>query len=448
MGRLGLWMRWSRRDLRRRWALVTAIAAIIALGAGTYASLLGTSAWRRLSNDASFALLHTHDLRVTLPQGALTAQGRLRDLAAGIPHASDITGVRERLVLPTQLAGPEGLLVSGEIVGTDTTPGSEVDGVAVTAGRPLAPADDRRLVAVVEAAFAGKNNLPIPTDVTVSGGARLQLIGAGQSPEYFLITGGQGGTPFLSQKSYGVLFTTLSTAQIVAGLPEQVNDLILTLRPGADRATVQAELRRAVDAAQPALAATVTTRDDIDAYQILYDDIDGDAQLWRAIALLVLLGAAFAALNLTTRVVDAQRREIGIGMALGVPARLLAVRPMLFGAQVALLGVGLGVVVGWALTIPLRGVFTDMLPLPVWRTPLQVGVFAQAAALGFALPFAAVGWPVWRALRVQPVQAIRIGHLAARGGGLAPLLRRLPLPGRGYHQIHCAICFAPHAAAC
>jgi putative ABC transport system permease protein len=76
-----------------------------------------------------------------------------------------------------------------------------------------------------------------------------------------------------------------------------------------------------------------------------------------------------------------------------------------------------------------------MLPLPIWRTPLQPDVFAQAAVLGFVLPFAAVAWPVWRALRVQPVEAIRIGHLAGRGGGLTPLLRRLPLPGRGYHQI-------------
>ena len=76
-----------------------------------------------------------------------------------------------------------------------------------------------------------------------------------------------------------------------------------------------------------------------------------------------------------------------------------------------------------------------MIPLPIWHTPLQADVFAQAALLGFVLPFAAVAWPVWRTLRVQPVEAIRVGHLAARGSGLAPLLRRLPLPGGSYHQI-------------
>ncbi|HEU5155891.1 MAG TPA: FtsX-like permease family protein [Streptosporangiaceae bacterium] len=435
MARLRLMARWSWRDLRRRWLLVGAIALVIALGTGTYAGLLGTSAWRTQSNDASFALLHTHDLRVALPSGATTAEGGLAAIAAGIPHAADVTGARERLVVPTQIAGPNGLLVPGELVGTDARPGPMVDGVAITAGRGLTAADDGRPSAVAEAAFARKNGLAESAGLTISGGARLNIVGHGQSPEYFLVTGTQGGTPFLSQKSYGVLFTSLRTAQSATGAAARVNDLVLTLRPGADRAAVAGELRGAIDAARPPLAATVTTRDDIDAYRILYEDIDGDETLWRVIALLVLGGAALAALNLTTRIVEAQRREIGIGMALGTPTWMLAIRPLLFGAQVALLGVGLGLVVGWAVGIPLRGVFVDMLPLPIWRTPLQVDVFAQAAALGFALPFAAVAWPVWRALRVQPVEAIRVGHLAARGSGLAPLLRRLPLPGRGYRQI-------------
>jgi energy-coupling factor transporter ATP-binding protein EcfA2 len=53
-----LWLRWSWRDLRARWAQVCALAAVIALGTGSYAALLSTSAWRTQSNDASFALLH------------------------------------------------------------------------------------------------------------------------------------------------------------------------------------------------------------------------------------------------------------------------------------------------------------------------------------------------------------------------------------------------------
>ncbi|MET0524501.1 MAG: ABC transporter permease [Nocardioides sp.] len=432
---VGLWVRWSWRDLRRRWTAVAAIAAVIALGTGTYAGLLSTSAWRTQSNDASFALLDVHDLRAALPSGSTTSEGHLLEIAAGLPHAGDVLGARERLVLPTQVAGPDGLLVPGELVGTDTRAGPGVDGVHIDAGRALTPANDGARSVVADLAFADANDLALGTELTVSGGAELEVVGRGQSPEYFILTGGQGGLPFLTQKAYAVLFTSLHTVQEVTGTPGQVNDIVLTIRPGADRDLLRRELEQALATGQQPLAADVTTRDEIDAYRVLYDDIEGDQQLWRVIALLVLLGAAFAAMNLTTRIVEAQRREIGIGMALGVPARLLAVRPLLFGAQIALLGVGLGLVAGWAISIPLREVFVGMIPLPVWHTPMQADVFAQAAALGFVLPFVAIAWPVWQALRVQPVEAIRVGHLAARAGGLAPVLRRLRLPGRGYWQI-------------
>ncbi|WP_296602080.1 ABC transporter permease, partial [Nocardioides sp.] len=336
MAQTGLWIRWSWRDLRRRWPVVTAIALVIALGTGTYAGLMSTSAWRTQSNDESFALLHTHDLRVALPSGSTTDEGRLLAAVAAIDHARDVDAARERLVLPTQVAGPDDLLVTGELIGTDTRPGAPVDAVHVTSGRGPTSDEDGAAVVVADEAFADKNDLPVGSRLTVSGGQALEVIGRGQSPEYFFVTGGEGGVPFLTQKGYGVLFASLHTVQRAAGAPGQVNDLVLTLRPGADRDVVAAELTDALENAAQPLAADITTREEIDAYRVLYDDIDGDEQLWRIVALLVLLGAAFASLNLTTRVVEAQRREIGIGMALGVPTRQLARRPLLFGAQIAL----------------------------------------------------------------------------------------------------------------
>jgi len=57
---------------------VAAIALVIALGTGAYASLGSTAVWRRLSNDASFERLRLHDLRVNLAQGATVAEGDLR----------------------------------------------------------------------------------------------------------------------------------------------------------------------------------------------------------------------------------------------------------------------------------------------------------------------------------------------------------------------------------
>src|SRR5262245_45657191 len=135
MSHAAFWLRWSWRDLRKRSVLVVAIALVIALGTGTYAALMSTSAWRTKSNDASFALLHVHDLRISLAQGSTTAEGSLLRLVQGLPAASAVSAIRERLIVPTQIAGQHELLVAGELVGTATGPGRlGVDEISNPAG--------------------------------------------------------------------------------------------------------------------------------------------------------------------------------------------------------------------------------------------------------------------------------------------------------------------------
>ncbi|MDH3249384.1 MAG: FtsX-like permease family protein, partial [Acidimicrobiia bacterium] len=128
----------------------------------------------------------------------------------------------------------------------------------------------------------------------------------------------------------------------------------------------------------------------------------------------------------TTRMVEATRREFGIAMALGAPRPRIATRPLLVGAQISLLGAAFGVGLGLIINSAMGAVLEEFLPLPVWETPFQVREFALAAGIGFFAPFLAAAVPVVRALRVQPVDAIRTGHLAARSQGFASLLRRLP----------------------
>ena len=68
-------------------------------------------------------------------------------------------------------------------------------------------------------------------------------------------------------------------------------------------------------------------------------------------------------------------------------------------------------------------------PLPVLRTPMQLEVFAQGAALGLAVSLLATAIPLRRALAITPVEAIRVGARAARSSGAAWITRGLRLPG-------------------
>src|SRR6185503_16370253 len=181
-----------------------------------------------------------------------------------------------------------------------------------------------------------------------------------------------------------------------------VNDAVMRLRSGASGGTVRRQLERALAGA--GLSGEVTKLTDDPAYRVLYKDASGDQQMFDVFAFLILAGAALAAFNLATRIVEAQRREIGIGMALGVPPAQLAIRPLLLGVQIAVAGTVLGLGLGLLMGEIFRGVLEDLLPLPEMRTPFELGVFIRAAAIGFVLPIVATAIPVWRGLRQTPVE--------------------------------------------
>jgi putative ABC transport system permease protein len=418
--------------------LVAAIALVIAIGTGMQTGLGSMETWRKQSNDASYALLHAHDVKVELAEGSFAEKGRLLAVLRQFEEAGSVRLAEERLVVPTRVAtgaGEDEELVAGELVGVDVAaPGPRVDGVAARDGRSLRSGDAGRPRAVLERGFAREHDLPATGELRL-GGTSLRYVGTGTSPEYFLVARPGGGEFGASEATFAVVFAPLDTAQRVSGREGRVNRLILTLREGTDAEAFGERLEHELQRRAPELGATATTLADDQAHRVLYKDAEGDQRTYDIFAFLILGGAALAAFNLASRVVEAQRREIGIGMAIGVSPRELALRPLLLGAEIALLGALLGVILGRLFQIPLESALRDLLPLPRTVTPFETGVFLRGAVLGFLIPLLAVAWPVWRAVRVQPVEAIRVGFRSAKGGGLAPLAARLRLPGRSLAQL-------------
>ena len=405
------------------------IGLLLALGVGMYSAMSSMAGWRTASADASFAALRSHDLRVSLVAGSYANAGRLSAALARIPDRGSVTAAEERLVVPTQVDASSGrrtVIVPGRIVGMPTDP--SVDRLAIVRGRALQPADDGRPVAELERNFAKHYSLPAAGGLRLAGGSTVRYVGQALAPEYFIVTA--PGADFGAEANFAVLFAPLRTAQLLSGERGRVNELVLRVRPGAGNlARVQSELARSLRAALPGMGFTFTAGSQEPARRLLYKDAEGDQQMMDIFAALLLGAAAFAAFNLISRTIEAQRREIGIGMALGVRPWVLARRPLLLGGQVALLGIALGIPAGFAANAWLRSVMQSFFPLPVLKTPMQIGVFIQGAALGLAVSLLATVIPLRRALAVTPVEAISVGARAAKSSGLAWLIRGLRLPG-------------------
>lgn len=399
-------------------------AVIIAIGTGTYAGLGGTTPWRIESLDASYEAQRYHDLRASLPNGALAPEGSLARAVRAIPHADQLAAVEERLTVPTQVdASGDGrtVLVPGEVVGL--APEGTVDTLHVDSGRAFRPGDRE---VVLESKFVRQRDLPRTGTIELGGGTEVRATGTGFTPEHYRVLG--QGQNLAGAYGYAVVYADLADAQRLTNHPDQVNVVGIRLRDGADAALVRREVTKAL----AEVGATVDGRADDEMRRSMYADARNDEKTWIALSLLILGGASFAAFNLINRMVEAERHEIGVGMALGAPPRLLSVRPLLVGLQIALAGVVLGVVVGAYAGSVMRDLLVEFLPLSVWQTPFPVDRYAQAAVLGIALPMVATLIPVRRALRVEPVDALR-SQATGKGGrssGLAAALGRRRHRGR------------------
>ena len=440
-----LLLRWSLRDLRARWLQVTVIALVIAIGTGAYAGMSSINKWRRISTDAGYETLNMHDVRVRLVDGAELPPGELAE-AIRETGGEAVVAISERLIGSVQIdithKGRD-VILAGAIYGVELDSGPTVDalhfsrGVPPDSGEGPAPGEGSppgELQVALERNFANFHDLPETGQVTFSGGLTAAITGHAIAPDLFIPLPDEGTNVF-GQASFGIVFASLETAGAISGRGDVVNDAVVQLAPGTDREAFRDLLDRDLGALLGGTGFDARTREESPSYRINDLDIKGDQQTFNVIAFFILGGATVAAFNLTARIVESQRREIGIAMTLGLTPARIAVRPMLVGAEIAFLGIlfglGVGALIAWAMASALDG----LQPLPEWQTPLQTEIFVRAAALGFIIPFAASAWPVSRAVRVPPVEAIRAGYRAARGWGWAPWLRGLRFPGNTFVQV-------------
>lgn len=422
------WLRWGWRDFRSRWVQVVATALVLAIGVGGFAGMRGVGLWQVSSLHDSLAALHADNLRVDLADGTVVPEGRLLGALQRV-RGNVIAAAQERLVVPSQLEvshGGQSLLVAAELVGVPGHLASEpVNAVAIKAGGSGPVVLDRN--------FASYYRLPDRGRVRIAGLGNVAYDGVGVSPQYFVVVDGAGVSG--AENGLAVAYLPLAQVQRASGHPGAVNQLLVRTRSGANLTQVERSVRAAFSAALPRVPVTMTAGPKEPSTQAIVLDARNDQKTNTMYALLLLLGAAVAAFNLVTRVVEAQRREIGIGMALGAPRSLLARRPLVLGLQIGLLGALLGVPFGIGLADMIEGLRRAAQPMPVYASLFPVGLYAEAMLIAIVVAVLAAALPVWRAVRVHPVDAVRAGFRTTKGGAPARLLGRLHFPGGAISQL-------------
>ncbi|MBI5931099.1 MAG: ABC transporter permease [Chloroflexi bacterium] len=433
--KLKFWLRWSYRDAREHWLQVLAIALILALGTGVYSGFGKQKEWRIESLDKSFAMLAMYDLHMELTDGSYLEGPALE---AALAHIEGVAMVETRLLVPTLIdasKGGETILYPGRLVGLDLSNGGpHINKLNITEGARLSEADINSNRVVIDHLFTSYRKLSPGDTVKIAGDFELDFVGRGQTPENLMIMPGTGG--FMeNENTFAIMYMSRASVQRLSGRAGLVNDVVFLFNKNTDPDAVIAEINKVMAANFADTGFNLTKKTDDKVYNAMYTDARGDQRFWNIIAGLFLFGAAMATFNLAGRIVESQRRQIGIGMALGVKRPLLALRPILLGLQIALIGTIFGLAVGYIFSQAIAGIFDDFYPLPYWRNPFFIESYINASIVGLIVPVVATLFPVWRAVRVQPIDAIQTGYLVAKGGGLSYLMEYVPVPGKSYMQM-------------
>jgi putative ABC transport system permease protein len=268
------------------------------------------------------------------------------------------------------------------------------------AGAAIDPATFRKAVPVevLSGSFAdiGKDGLVLDDKVAakdgLEAGDRTQATIAGQTGTYRV------AAIYKSMEAMQVpVLVSLATAD-AARVPAQDSMTFVVRRPGADKAAVEAGIDKVI-----ADLPTVSLKDQ-DAFaaeqrkpidQLLY-------MIYALLGLAVVIAVLGIVNTLALSVIE-RTREIGLLRAVGLSRRQLRTMLRLESVAIALLGavlgVGLGLVAGWALQRSLADDGIDVLSIP----GTQLAVFVVLAGLVGVL---AALWPGRRAAKLDVLRAI------------------------------------------
>ena len=271
------------------------------------------------------------------------------------------------------------------------------------AGRTVAPGTRDEVVA--SEGFAGANGLaPGSRLVAVIDGRRqvLRVVGIALSPEYVFVLPPGGIMP--DDRHYGVLWMAREGLAAALDLTGAFDAVALRLAPGAPAAPVVEGVDRVL---APWGGLGAYGRDRHPSHRFVSDEIAQLRALAATVPTVFLLVAAFLIGVVLSRLVAAQRMQLGTLKALGYGDAVVGAHYALFAVVIVLAGAAVGAVAGFALGAQLAGVYALYYRFPDLLYRADPAAAAVATALALAAGLVGVAGAVRRAVRLAPAEAMR-----------------------------------------
>lgn len=385
------------RDLKALWAQVLSIALLLA--AGTAVFLMSISDYLALvrAMDTHYHNERFADVFAGVKRAPLPLAARLREI--------DGVGVAEtRIVEPIRVLRLDtDLPLAGRIVSIPASGQPQLNRLYLLEGRWIEA--DRPDEVIINAAYAEARGVRPGDGIDVVLNGRLEtfaVVGIALSPEFVFAT--RAAVPLPDDRNFVVLWAGENAVGSAFNMKGAFNDVVLTLAPQASQQGVLAEVERVL---APYGGTGAFGRNELPSHRFLEDELAEQRTLSIVMPGVFFTIAAFLLNVVLGRLVAAQREQIASLRALGFPKQLILRHYFKFVTAIALLGVGLGVVMGRWLAILVIQSYRAFFRFPVLEAQFDGWIFLVALTLALASANGAAALAVLRIARIAPAEAMR-----------------------------------------
>ena len=404
------------RDMLAHKGQFIALIALIAIGITSYVTFQNGYYNLQASLDHAYATLRFADFAVRADRVPATAE-------RAVERVPGVSAALVRTVNDVGLELDDEHQATARVIGT-SGPAAKLNAVHIEQGR--FPAASARNEVVLSTQFAQDTETQLGDQLTLLVGGqrrRVRVVGIGIDPENLYGMQNEGTLP--APGTFAIVYTTEAGIESLLGTSHSGNEVIVKAEPGVDLD----ELAEAVeDELRPYGLDTTAQRSDMPSYAGLESELEQNRVMARSLPALVLAISAMSLFIALSRLVQAQRGEIGLAKALGYSDAQILIHYLTIAMIVAFAGSVLGVGLGLWGAQGVASMYVSMLGLPFMTSGFYPHVTAIAVALAVFSCAAAAAMPAWRSARLAPAIAMHSDPNVSLAGGHIPVVERVLSP--------------------
>jgi len=407
-----------RRDIGAQKWQFTALVLIILLGVTTYGGMIGMIDDVEASLDRTLDELAFQDFVVQF-EGLAS-----EDVAQRVAALDNVGGVTARLVVDAGLYISDDNQARARLVGMPAGSQPAVNQLYIQEGRYLEESDG--LVAVLDhhlAEYYGYGPETVMHPIVDGQRLDVRIVGVGVSPEYLMAVA-SSENPLPSPSGFAVLFVPQDELQSLLGAEGAINELnvLLTDQSPARVDEAIASVRRV---AGDTAIRSVVKRADNPSYELLRLDLEGGREMMGMVPSMFLMIAAMSIYVSLSRMVQAQRSEIGVLKALGYTRRAVMRYYLLYAGLIAAIGAALGFLFSYATGRLFAQAYAAEFGLPFVVVRFHLEAAVEAIGISLFVAILAGFFPARASARIAPAQAMRFDPSVALVKGVVPWPERL-----------------------